>query len=548
MSFLHQPTHDDDHNNNNITYEVSDAQEALVRVFERILTVAAESDGCYYAPGGVVSCRLLVSTEVVGGLIGKGGRVVEKIKRDTGCKIRVFSQEWLPGCAKPADELVEIEGGVVAVKRALIAVSGRIQDCPPPDKSRNGFGKPDNRLQNGHVDPFHQARPNNGSNPMMPNRHVDHFAPHNGLNPVSSNRHMDSLPPASSADYASGGSRFGPLGAETSPNQHLIAFRILCHGDLAGGVIGSGGTIVRALENQTGASISVAYPVPGSVERLITITATESPESQNSPAQNAVILVFNRFVETAYQKGLDSPLSGTPISARLVIPHYQMGCLLGRGGSIMADMRKVTGAFIKIVNGSNFPGCASETDEVVLMTGEFVNVRDALYSVTTRLRKHLFASSSKTHRRGMGQPPVDMHSSLTQSMDNLRLSNNVDHPSSSGPWQSQAGAGNSMNGHDSDRGSTSGKGGSGIELVRGGRSAIITNTTFEIMVPENDIGCVYGENGSNLTRLRQISGAQVVVHEPGSRNADYVVVISGTPDQTQSAQSLLQAFMLADQH
>lgn len=38
----------------------------------------------------------------------------------------------------------------------------------------------------------------------------------------------------------------------------------------------------------------------------------------------------------------------------------------------------------------------------------------------------------------------------------------------------------------------------------GNKSAIVTNTTVEIIVPENVIGSVYGENGSNLARLRQV--------------------------------------------
>lgn len=38
----------------------------------------------------------------------------------------------------------------------------------------------------------------------------------------------------------------------------------------------------------------------------------------------------------------------------------------------------------------------------------------------------------------------------------------------------------------------------------GSKSAIVTNTTVEIIVPENVIGSVYGENGNNLARLRQV--------------------------------------------
>lgn len=41
-------------------------------------------------------------------------------------------------------------------------------------------------------------------------------------------------------------------------------------------------------------------------------------------------------------------------------------------------------------------------------------------------------------------------------------------------------------------------------LNSGSKTAIVTNTTVEIIVPENVIGSVYGENGTNLTRLRQV--------------------------------------------
>ncbi|KAI3503891.1 hypothetical protein L1887_32361 [Cichorium endivia] len=40
--------------------------------------------------------------------------------------------------------------------------------------------------------------------------------------------------------------------------------------------------------------------------------------------------------------------------------------LLGKGGSVVADMRKVTGAVIKIVGDNQVPKCARETDQLVL--------------------------------------------------------------------------------------------------------------------------------------------------------------------------------------
>ncbi|CAM8977224.1 unnamed protein product [Rhodiola kirilowii] len=75
-------------------------------------------------------------------------------------------------------------------------------------------------------------------------------------------------------------------------------------------------------------------------------------------------------------------------------------------------------------------------------------------------------------------------------------------------------------------------------------AAVITNTTIEIKVPDRLLSSVYGENGNNLARLRQISGARVILQEPNPGTREGTIVISGTPDETQAAQNLLQAFIL----
>ncbi|RVW21856.1 KH domain-containing protein HEN4 [Vitis vinifera] len=129
-------------------------------------------------------------------------------------------------------------------------------------------------------------------------------------------------------------------------------------------------------------------------------------------------------------------------------------------------------------------------------------------------------------------PSFSRHTTLTQSMDHLGLSHSLDHPTSPRLWPSQTVTG--VNPRNI-------KG--GIELGSGSKSAIITNTTVEIVIPENVIGSVYGENGNNLARLRKISGAKVTLHEPRPGTSDRIVIISGTPDETQAAQSLLQAFI-----
>lgn len=506
--------------------EVSAAQEALLRVFERILDVAAESDGIGVAAGGVVSCRLLVETSQVGSVIGKGGKIVEKIRKYSGCKIKVLSGEKLPACAGPTEELVEIEGYVLALKKALVAVSRRLQDFPVVDKTKMI-----------------------GSRPLESVRHET--APDFHLDVPMQSSMVSSMPNNSYAD------RDPTL--DSSRMQDEVIYRILCSNDKVGGVIGKGGSIIRALQSETGASISIGASVADCGERLITITALEDTQSEYSPAQNAILLVFKRSVEAGIENGLDSESNqGSPVTARLVVPSNQVGCLLGKGGTIVSEMRKATGAGIRIIRSDRVPKCASENDEVVQIIGEFANVRETLYLITHRLRDNLFpirrpndggnrmcsviTRNSPYIRVGdvglqSSGSGLSRHSAPTRSMDHLGLSRSYDGPISPRLWASQ-GRGLS----DIGSGLTSFNG--GLELGSGSISAFVTSTTVEIVVPENVLGSVYGENGSNLARLRKISGAKVTVHEarPGTREG--MVVISGTPDETQAAQSLLQAFII----
>lgn len=76
------------------------------------------------------------------------------------------------------------------------------------------------------------------------------------------------------------------------------------------------------------------------------------------------------------------------------------------------------------------------------MTGEFVKVRDALYSVTGRLRNNIFSSitsngpgTRSTYAQGNGYHSNE-NTNLTQSMDSLKLSSSIDHPPAPGKWQS----------------------------------------------------------------------------------------------------------------
>ncbi|XP_050211146.1 RNA-binding KH domain-containing protein RCF3-like isoform X2 [Mercurialis annua] len=355
--------------------DVSKAQEGLIRVFERILEVAAESDGINVS-GSVVSCRLLAEAKQMGSVIGKGGKIIETIRKDCGVKIRVLTDK-MPVCALPSEEMVEIEGNVLSVKKALIVVSRCLQDSQPVDKPRMTGSKslqavPQESL---HVMPVEILPQRSTILPTMPSSTISYA-------PVAHHLSLES-------------NRVSSL--DTKLLKQEVVFKILCSNDMVGGVIGKGGAIIQALKNETGASITIGSAIADCEERLITVSASENPESQFSAAQKAAVLVFSRFVEAGNEKGLNTSSGrGFPFVARFAVPSSQVGCLLGKGGIIISEMRKTTSTGITILGGDQIPKCVPENEQVVQISGDFRNVKDAVYHVTGRLRDYLFSCTLNT--------------------------------------------------------------------------------------------------------------------------------------------------------
>lgn len=80
----------------------SPALEAMIQVQGRI---TAEMGG---DKDGIVTTRLLVPTNQIGCLLGKGGSIIEDMRRATRANIRVLPKDTLPRCASEADELVQV--------------------------------------------------------------------------------------------------------------------------------------------------------------------------------------------------------------------------------------------------------------------------------------------------------------------------------------------------------------------------------------------------------------------------------------------------------
>ncbi|KAK2656617.1 hypothetical protein Ddye_009669 [Dipteronia dyeriana] len=418
--------------------EVSSAQEAVVRVFERVWEVEAEIQGKGDCGGGddVSYCGLLADKTHIGAVIGKGGRNVTRIRRETGAKIRMLPP---PTCAAKDDELIQITGGTLAVKKALIAVTSCLQDCSPVG---NDLG-----LSSGPVEMVRHGD--------SPDPHRELFADLYSFLPPSTENSVNSV----SQIYSSSTYVDRESSLDTKGTKQEVAFRLLCSNNAAGGIIGKRGAIVRDLENQSGAFIKFAAPLTGSSERVVTVSALENPDTWDSPAQNAVNLVFSRSVEVDNPQGFSSGMSkDSTITAKLLVGSDMVGCLTANGVRVVLEIINKTGADIQILGGEQVLDYASENDLVVQITGKYKDVQNALFQVTGRLRQnHLSVevlneanmrscngrgrvgetTSPGLHQALLPSPHSKPEAISRREVHQYELSNNKDDPASTKSYQPQ---------------------------------------------------------------------------------------------------------------
>lgn len=85
----------------------------------------------------------------------------------------------------------------------------------------------------------------------------------------------------------------------------------------------------------------------------------QHPDDRISAPQDAVLRVQTRIVMAV------PDIVEKTVIAKIIVSSNQIGCLLGKGGSIIAEMRKSSGAYIRILGKDQFPKCAPENEEVI---------------------------------------------------------------------------------------------------------------------------------------------------------------------------------------
>uniref|UniRef100_A0A0E0LJY3 K Homology domain-containing protein n=1 Tax=Oryza punctata TaxID=4537 RepID=A0A0E0LJY3_ORYPU len=495
--------------------ELSPAQEALVAVVDSggVVHLNDEAWGAER-----MTCLVLVEAGRFEAASGKG--IWWTIANESGAEVRVApwgGEGEAAYATQPPEEVVEITGDGTTVRRALVSVSSCLQE-------------------------------------------------------VSTERANTSIPHIDCPQ--------GATGIEQTECLMQFSFRLLCPVTLAGGLIGKNGMVIKAIEVNSGASVDVGATVHRCMERAITVSALEKPGQKFSMVENALLRIFDRMqvVEGNTHSRPNNPLH---CSARVLILKGQFGCLVGPRGSLMKHMNNITRTKMKILEETDVPACASQYE---LITGEPMNVRDALSLVCEKLRNHCFSSEKTTYGNGhVASSDIDELTTSSQvnisstgqysagnltrvdhglsqnEIDSVQNSISAFHLGCLGSPQIQKptiGCGTEINnpinevqkpangnatginnlntGMQNENGiDVSNHGVTSLEgkkLLRGIKTATITRITYEI--------AVCGDNGNDFTMIREMSGADVTAQYPLPETSDGMIVISGTPDEAQSAMAM----------
>jgi poly(rC)-binding protein 3/4 len=89
------------------------------------------------------------------------------------------------------------------------------------------------------------------------------------------------------------------------------------------------------------------------------------------PAQDALLKVNDRIAADEILHGGGEELE---VAARILIPRNQAGCVIGKGGTIIQQLRAETGAGIRVLPPDTLPPCAMHSDELVQVNNVFMNI------------------------------------------------------------------------------------------------------------------------------------------------------------------------------
>ncbi|KAF3440087.1 hypothetical protein FNV43_RR18365 [Rhamnella rubrinervis] len=270
-----------------------------------------------------------------------------------------------------------------------------------------------------------------------------------------------------------------------------VLFRIVVPSRQIGKVIGKEGCRIQKIREETKATIKIADAVARHEERVIIISSKDSgsgiSDAENALQQIASLILKEDDVATEASKVGSGHVAANTI--RLLIAGSQAGCLIGMSGQNIEKLRNSSGATITILAQNQLPLCASayESDRVVQISGDVSAVLKALGEIGCQLREN-------PPRQVISISPTYNYSTVRPAQPHLD-------PTSA------------------------------------------DYVTFEMMISEALVGGLIGRCGSNISRIRNESGAMIKVYGGKGEQKHRQIQFGGNAQQVALAKQRVDEYI-----
>uniref|UniRef100_A0A3Q3KYI3 Heterogeneous nuclear ribonucleoprotein K n=1 Tax=Mastacembelus armatus TaxID=205130 RepID=A0A3Q3KYI3_9TELE len=356
-------------------------------------------------------------------------------------------------------------------------------------------------------------------------------------------------------------------------SDEMVELRILLQSKNAGAVIGKGGKNIKALRTDYNASVSV--PDSSGPERILSISADIETVGE------ILLKIIPTLEEYQQYNGMDFDCE-----LRLLIHQSLAGSIIGVKGAKIKELRENTKTSIKLFQEC----CPQSTDRVVLVGGKTERVVECIKTMLELISEAPIKGRAQPYdpnfydetyeyggftmmfeerggsRRLMGGFPMrgSRSSGGDRGFDRMPSSRGGRGPMPPSrrdydemsprrgpppPHPSRVGRGsgrgrNMPMGHPHRGGDRRGRPDRYSDNMVSGRGSYNDMggpvITTQVTIPKDLAGSIIGKGGQRIKQIRHESGASIKIDEPLEGSEDRIITITGTQDQIQNAQYLLQ--------
>ena len=278
--------------------------------------------------------------------------------------------------------------------------------------------------------------------------------------------------------------------------------------NLAGCVIGRGGTVIKATREQSGANVSVSKEEVSPGLREVTITGQAHQVDAARQMVTAQVEAKKQQQEESGEN--EGPPPGT-LTTIMQVPNSKVGGLIGKGGSSINDIRQRSGCRINIQDSRQGGGANRD----VTIIGTLEQTQEAQRLIQAKLQEII-----PRENNGMGG------------------------------GRGGGGGGGGMYGQGGGYGPPPGYGGHGMpgyggrmQQAWGGQGAIGPSITTQVSVPDDSVGRLIGRRGETINRIRQMSACRIDIAKSDAQsqsNGLRIITLTGTEQTIKMAQDMLR--------